>query len=92
MNHLLALIDLNLSLVDRAISEVKRRGRQRSRSRHSSRGDRSPSRTSRPGSPVPVSGYEKAIRYQDVFMPELAVAAAWVITMKMAYGLDQDQR
>lgn len=92
VNHLLALIDLSLSLVDRAISEVRRRGRPRSRSRHNSRGDRSPSRVSRSASPDAVAGYEKAVRYQDVFMPELATAAAWIISMKMAYGLDELQR
>lgn len=27
-------------------------------------------------------------RMSDVFMPELSVAAAWVIVMKLAYGLD----
>ncbi|ORY24983.1 hypothetical protein BCR39DRAFT_545473 [Naematelia encephala] len=36
--------------------------------------------------------YERTRRYDDVILPELAVIAAWVVVMKMAYGLDDDLR
>lgn len=32
--------------------------------------------------------YRRTDRNRDVIMPELAIAAAWIIVMKMAYGLD----
>lgn len=31
-------------------------------------------------------------RYQDILMPELSIVSAWVVVMKMAYGLDGVQR
>lgn len=31
-------------------------------------------------------------RHYDVVMPELSIAAAWVVVMKMAYGLDGKER
>lgn len=36
--------------------------------------------------------YERTTRYEDVWLPELSVAAAWVVIMKMAYGLDGRER
>lgn len=35
---------------------------------------------------------ERTRRYLDVVMPELSFAAAWVVVMKMAYGLDGRER
>lgn len=32
--------------------------------------------------------YRRTDRNRDVVMPELAVVAAWVVVMKMSYGLD----
>ncbi|BEI83928.1 hypothetical protein CcaverHIS002_0405320 [Cutaneotrichosporon cavernicola] len=34
----------------------------------------------------------RATRLQDVVMPELSIAAAWVVVMKLAYGLDGKPR
>jgi hypothetical protein len=36
--------------------------------------------------------YERTKRNQDILMPELLVAAAWVVVMKLAYGLDERDR
>jgi RNA polymerase I-specific transcription initiation factor RRN7 len=36
--------------------------------------------------------YERTRRNQDVFMPELSVVGAWVVVMKLAYGLDGRDR
>jgi len=36
--------------------------------------------------------YERTKRNQDIIMPELSVAAAWVVVMKVAYGLDERDR
>lgn len=34
----------------------------------------------------------KTTRKEDVWLPEVSVAAAWVVVMKMAYGLDGRER
>jgi hypothetical protein len=34
----------------------------------------------------------KPARMLDTYMPELSVAAAWVVVMKLAYGLDGTPR
>jgi len=36
--------------------------------------------------------YERTRWNQDVIMPELSVVAAWVVVMKLAYGLDGRDR
>ena len=36
--------------------------------------------------------FYRAKLYQDSIMPEVAVLAAWVMVMKMVYGLDEEQR
>lgn len=36
--------------------------------------------------------FYRAKLYQDSIMPEVAVLAAWVMVMKMVYGLDDEQR
>jgi RNA polymerase I-specific transcription initiation factor RRN7 len=36
--------------------------------------------------------HEMTARQQDIHMPELSVAAAWVVVMKLAYGLDGKER
>ena len=36
--------------------------------------------------------YERTRRNQDVFMPELSIVGAWVVVMKLAYGLDGKDR
>lgn len=33
-----------------------------------------------------------ATKQRDVYMPELSIAAAWVVVMKLAYGLDGQPR
>jgi RNA polymerase I-specific transcription initiation factor RRN7 len=44
------------------------------------------------GSEEKVETYQRTTRYDDVVLPELNVAAAWVVIMKMAYGLDGRER
>lgn len=36
--------------------------------------------------------YDRAKKQYDVIMPEMSIAAAWVIVMKLAYGLDGTER
>lgn len=36
--------------------------------------------------------YERTRGNQDVIMPELSVVAAWIVVMKLAYGLDGRDR
>lgn len=36
--------------------------------------------------------YERTRRNQDVLMPELNVVAAWIVVMKLAYGLNGRDR
>lgn len=36
--------------------------------------------------------YERTRRNQDVMMPELNVVAAWIVVVKLAYGLDGRDR
>jgi hypothetical protein len=31
-------------------------------------------------------------KYHDIIMPELSIVSAWVVVMKMAYGLDGQER
>jgi hypothetical protein len=35
---------------------------------------------------------DRSNRYNDTIMPEMNIAAAWVVVMKMAYGLDGRER
>jgi len=35
---------------------------------------------------------EMTEKYQDIIMPELSIACAWVVVMKLAYGLDGQER
>ena len=35
---------------------------------------------------------ERTTMYNDLILPEMAVAAVWVTVMKMAYGLDGQER
>lgn len=72
VTRLMALIDVNLSLDN---SEVVTRWRRR---RKAVINDGGPEREM----------YDRTTRNEDVWMPELAVVAAWIIVMKMTYGLD----
>lgn len=76
--RLLALIDVNMTLNDTQVNKWTRK------------------RRGRPSSGISVDGefvdYDKTARYDDVWLPELAVAAAWVVVMKVAYGLDGSLR
>lgn len=36
--------------------------------------------------------YDRPTKVYDVIMPEISIAAAWVIVMKLAYGLDGTER
>ena len=36
--------------------------------------------------------YERSTKLNDVILPELSIVAAWVILMKLAYGLDDHER
>jgi hypothetical protein len=36
--------------------------------------------------------YERTTRNREVIMPELMIAASWVLVMKLTYGLDGEDR
>ena len=78
--RLLEVLDVNLTLTathTQTISrKVSRRRSARSLSRPPSRG------------PVEEKTIERTSRYEDVWLPEVSVAAALIMVMKMAYGLD----
>ena len=44
------------------------------------------------GTEEKMETYELPTRYDDVVLPELSVVAAWVVIMKLAYGLDGQER
>ena len=44
------------------------------------------------GTEEKMETYELPTRYDDVVLPELSVVAAWVVIMKLAYGLDGRER
>ena len=85
MTRLLALLDVNLSLTDTSVELHTRKARTRGRY-HVNGASFIRDET------LAVIDYERTTRYQDVMLPELSVAAAWVMVMKMAYGLDGENR
>ncbi|KAK8869704.1 hypothetical protein IAR55_000272 [Kwoniella newhampshirensis] len=81
--RLLALLDVNLSLLEREIATFSRR--VRSKTTMNDQG--SDSESDQPLKERKET-YERTRQYQDIPPPEVAVVTAWVIIMKMAYGLD----
>lgn len=81
VHRLLAIIDINLALIDSDVVTVTRKAR---RGRQGTDHDDL-------GAAGEVT-YERTRRNQDVYLPEMSVAAAWVIVMKLAYGLDEQDR
>lgn len=81
VHRLLALLDVNLTLVDSAVTTHSRKAR---RGRQQSANDTT--------SLLQDIKYERTQRNQDTHLPEVSVAAGWVIVMKLAYGLDANKR
>jgi hypothetical protein len=81
VHRLLALLDANLTLVDSAVTTYSRKAR---RGRQQSANDTT--------SLLQEVKYERTQRNQDTHLPEVSVAAGWVIVMKLAYGLDATER
>ncbi len=84
VTRLLALLDVNLSMADAHFETVKRRLKPG----HDEHGD---GQTDRENGMQSIE-YRMTTKYQDVILPELSVAAAWVMVMKMLYGLDGEPR
>ena len=88
VTRLLSLININTSLVNNEIQVLTRKPRRgcppRRRSYNLDTDEREERRQ--------MIKYEKSLRYDDVWLPEVSIAAGWVMVMKMAYGLDADQR
>lgn len=74
VHRLLALIDVNLSLLDSDLATYARKARR--------------GRTASEALSIVTSQYTRTRRNRDVVLPELSVVSAWVIVLKMAYGLD----
>ncbi|WWD16029.1 hypothetical protein CI109_100454 [Kwoniella shandongensis] len=81
--RLLALLDINISLLERDIASFTRRIRSKTRLP----GQDSDTDTDQ-ASEEKRETYERTKYYLDIPAPEVSVAAAWMIIMKMAYGLD----
>lgn len=82
VTRLMALLDVNLSLQERAV-EIR------------TRAPRARAGRSRGSSPMGEDErviYERTTKYMDTALPELSAAAAWAILMKLAYGLDGETR
>ncbi|WVR05321.1 hypothetical protein IAU60_002335 [Kwoniella sp. DSM 27419] len=85
--QLMTVLDLNMSLLEREIETIRRRRARRSgKSRRFSMDDSDEDDSG--GNPRKMESYEKTIKYLDTVAPELAIAATWVIVLKMTYGLD----
>jgi hypothetical protein len=80
----MSLLNVNLSFIESEIATFTRRRRVRAR--------KSLSRAPTPDRFEEDVVYDRTKRYMDVMLPELAAAAAWVVVMKMAYGLDGRKR
>jgi hypothetical protein len=81
VHRLLAIIDSNVTLIDSDIVTLTRKAR---RGRQVTDHDDLAS--------AGEVTYERTRRNQDVYLPEMSVAAACVIVMKLAYGLDEQDR
>ena len=81
VTRLLALLDTNTSLRDSNVKMHTRKAKSRGEPRSSYP-------ASNPVVDVETVDYERTTKYQDVLLPELSVAAAWVMVLKMAHGLD----
>ncbi|OCF36467.1 hypothetical protein I316_01716 [Kwoniella heveanensis BCC8398] len=88
VTRLMAILDLNMSLLEREIGTISRRIRSRlnldldgsDAEERDDPEDRSEDKK--------IQSYEKAVLYLDVVAPEVAVVVTWLIVMKMTYGLD----
>ncbi|WWD01218.1 hypothetical protein V866_008159 [Kwoniella sp. B9012] len=82
--RLLSILDINFSLIERQIKTYFRKTRGRPRSTYQS--------TDASDEEEPESDrkeiYERTLLYQDVIAPEIAIVSAWIVIMKIVYGLD----
>lgn len=78
IHRLLALLDVNLNLVDTDFGTYTRKAR---RGRQGDDGDS-----------ARVITLTRTKRNNDVILPELSIVAAWVTVLKMAHGLDGQRR
>lgn len=74
LHRLLALLDVNLNLTETDFGTYTRKARR------GRKGDDSSS--------AREIRLTRTKRNNDVILPELSIVAAWVMVMKMAYGLD----
>ncbi|RXK35145.1 hypothetical protein M231_07593 [Tremella mesenterica] len=77
VTHLLALLDINLFLDSPDLITVRRRSQRRASS---------------PDADRSINTYRRSARHHDAIMPEMVVMVAWIIVMKMTYGLDGQKR
>jgi RNA polymerase I-specific transcription initiation factor RRN7 len=77
----LSILNVNLGLLDQVVVKHTRKARRP--------GTQS---TSDVSTGIGEVEYERTRRNQDVYMPELSVVAAWIVVMKLAYGLDGRDR
>jgi RNA polymerase I-specific transcription initiation factor RRN7 len=77
-------LNVNLKLLDDEVAKHTRKARRGRRSTVNSEDEAQ-------GTEKEVT-YERTRRNQDVILPEVSVAAAWVVVMKLAYGLDGEDR
>ncbi|WRT67298.1 uncharacterized protein IL334_004266 [Kwoniella shivajii] len=80
--RLLTMLDTNLSLTEREINTFWRKDRSKPKL-YQSDDDSDDLHDKRK-----MEIYERTALYQDVLAPEVAVVSAWIMIMKMIYGLD----
>jgi RNA polymerase I-specific transcription initiation factor RRN7 len=80
VHRILRILNINLGLLDEVVVKHTRKAR------------RPKSGLGAGEMEMGLVGYERTRRNQDVIMPELSVVAAWVVVMKLAYGLDGRER
>ncbi|WWC60925.1 uncharacterized protein I303_103501 [Kwoniella dejecticola CBS 10117] len=88
ITRLLTILDVNLSLIEREISTFHRKAKSRTHMQRDTErdGDDSPDLISSNGEGL--ESYERTLLYQDVIAPEVVIVSAWIVIMKITYGLD----
>ncbi|WVQ98863.1 hypothetical protein IAU59_005994 [Kwoniella sp. CBS 9459] len=94
VTKLMAILDLNMSLLEREVGTISRRIRSRLKldPDDSASGDEVGNDVDVERVEEKMQSYEKALLYLDVVAPEVAVVASWLIVTKMMYGLDGSPR
>ncbi|WWC89856.1 uncharacterized protein L201_004784 [Kwoniella dendrophila CBS 6074] len=87
VSRLLNVLDINLSLLEREINTFSRKIRSKSNTNLRDLSD-DDDHFHNAIAQDSLEYYERTLLYQDVVAPELVIVSAWIIIMKIVYGLD----